>query len=252
MNIVLWVVQVLLALAFFAHGWLFLFPPAAVAEQMNASLPRWFQLFLGVAEVLAAVGLTLPGVTRIMPWLVDGRGGRDHDRDRVGNRVSSGAGRDELRGHHAAAVGDGHVRRVHAASGAAHRRPPRRVGTKRGPAAPVALALHPCGAVVSLPFAMVAPFVDPDSLPSIRPDGVPAIDIESPAFDRPLRIGVLLDGLTVPRWVAKILQDIGSGTVSDVVARDRGRHRSRAARRHVERMVCAAARRGPVPALGMV
>jgi uncharacterized membrane protein YphA (DoxX/SURF4 family) len=70
MNIVLWVVQVLLALAFFAHGWLFLLPPAAVAEQMNASLPRWFQLFLGVAEVLAAVGLTLPGVTRIMPWLV--------------------------------------------------------------------------------------------------------------------------------------------------------------------------------------
>jgi hypothetical protein len=70
MNIVLWVVQVLLAVAFFAHGWLFLFPPAAVAEQMNASLPRWFQLFLGVAEVLAAVGLTLPGVTRIMPWLV--------------------------------------------------------------------------------------------------------------------------------------------------------------------------------------
>ena len=70
MNIVLWVVQVLLALAFFAHGWLFLFPPAAIAEQMNASLPRWFQLFLGVAEVLAAVGLTLPGVTRIMPWLV--------------------------------------------------------------------------------------------------------------------------------------------------------------------------------------
>jgi uncharacterized membrane protein YphA (DoxX/SURF4 family) len=70
MNIVLWVLQVLLAVAFFAHGWLFLFPPAAVAEQMNASLPRWFQLFLGVAEVLAAVGLTLPGVTRIMPWLV--------------------------------------------------------------------------------------------------------------------------------------------------------------------------------------
>jgi uncharacterized membrane protein YphA (DoxX/SURF4 family) len=70
MNIVLWVVQVLLAVAFFAHGWLFLFPPAGIAEQMNASLPRWFQLFLGVAEVLAAVGLTLPGVTRIMSWLV--------------------------------------------------------------------------------------------------------------------------------------------------------------------------------------
>jgi len=39
-------------------------------EQMNASLPRWFQLFLGVAEILAAVGLTLPGLTRVHPWLV--------------------------------------------------------------------------------------------------------------------------------------------------------------------------------------
>ena len=70
MNIVLWVLQVLLAVAFLAHGWLFLSPPPEIAVQMNASLPRWFQLFLGVAEVLAAVGLTLPGLTRIMPWLV--------------------------------------------------------------------------------------------------------------------------------------------------------------------------------------
>jgi len=70
MNILLWVLQALLALAFFAHGCLLVFPPAAVADQMNASLPRWFQLFLGVAEVLAAVGLTLPGATRIQPWLV--------------------------------------------------------------------------------------------------------------------------------------------------------------------------------------
>jgi hypothetical protein len=70
MNILLWVLQMLLAVAFFAHGWLFLSPPAAIAEQMNASLPRWFQLFLGVAEVLAALGLTLPGLTRILPGLV--------------------------------------------------------------------------------------------------------------------------------------------------------------------------------------
>ena len=70
MNIVLWVLQVLLAVAFFAHGWMFLFPPPDIAALMNASLPRWFQLFLGVAEVLAAVGLTLPGLTRILPWLV--------------------------------------------------------------------------------------------------------------------------------------------------------------------------------------
>ena len=70
MNILLWVLQVLLALAFFAHGWMFLFPPPSFVAQMNASLPRWFQLFLGVAEILAAVGLTLPGLTRIQPWLV--------------------------------------------------------------------------------------------------------------------------------------------------------------------------------------
>ena len=70
MNIVLWILQVLLAVAFFAHGWLFLAPPAEIAAQMDASLPRWFQLFMGVAEVLAAVGLTLPGLTRILPWLV--------------------------------------------------------------------------------------------------------------------------------------------------------------------------------------
>jgi DoxX-like family len=70
MNRLLWVLQVLLALVFLAHGVLLLFPPAAVAEQMNASLPRWSQLFIGVAEILAAVGLTLPGVTRIQPWLV--------------------------------------------------------------------------------------------------------------------------------------------------------------------------------------
>jgi putative oxidoreductase len=70
MNILLWVLQVLLALAFLAHGWLFLFPPAAIVDQMNASFPRWFQLSLGVAEILAGVGLTLPGVARIQPWLV--------------------------------------------------------------------------------------------------------------------------------------------------------------------------------------
>jgi hypothetical protein len=70
LNILLWVLQVLLAVAFIAHGWLFLSPPPEIAVQMNATLPRWFQLFLGVAEVLAGVGLTLPGLTRVMPWLV--------------------------------------------------------------------------------------------------------------------------------------------------------------------------------------
>lgn len=70
MNILLWIVQVLLALAFLAHGIMFLAPPPDIAVLMNASLPRWFQVFLGVAEVSAAIGLTLPGLTRILPVMV--------------------------------------------------------------------------------------------------------------------------------------------------------------------------------------
>ena len=70
MNILLWVLQVLLAAAFLAHGLLFLFPPASLLAVMNAAINPAFRLFLGVAEVLAAIGLTLPGFTRIRPWLV--------------------------------------------------------------------------------------------------------------------------------------------------------------------------------------
>ena len=69
MNIILWVLQVLLAVAFLAHGWLFLFPPAEMLELMKP-IPPAFRIFIGMAEVLAAVGLTLPGITRILPWLV--------------------------------------------------------------------------------------------------------------------------------------------------------------------------------------
>jgi putative oxidoreductase len=66
----MWTLQILLAVVFLAQGAMMLFPPAAVAQQMNAALPRWFQLFIGVAEVLAAAGLTLPAITGIQPWLV--------------------------------------------------------------------------------------------------------------------------------------------------------------------------------------
>jgi uncharacterized membrane protein YphA (DoxX/SURF4 family) len=69
-NRLVWTLQILLALVFMAHGLMLLFPPEAVAQQINASLPRWFSLFIGVSEVLAAVGLTLPAFTGILPWLV--------------------------------------------------------------------------------------------------------------------------------------------------------------------------------------
>jgi len=70
MNIFLWVLQVLLAVVFLAHGWLLLSPPESMVAVMNATMSPAFRLFLGVAEVLAAIGLTLPGLTRILPWLV--------------------------------------------------------------------------------------------------------------------------------------------------------------------------------------
>ena len=70
MNILLWVLQVLLAAAFLAHGLMFLFPSADMAAAMDASIPRALRYLIGVAELVAAVGLTLPGITRIQPWLV--------------------------------------------------------------------------------------------------------------------------------------------------------------------------------------
>ena len=67
MSKLFWTLQVLLAVAFFAHGWMMLAPPPEVAVLMDASMARWFQVFVGAAEVAAAIGLTLPGLTRILP-----------------------------------------------------------------------------------------------------------------------------------------------------------------------------------------
>lgn len=69
MNIVLWILQTLLAAQFLWHGWIFVAPPAEIVEMMNAFIPPWLRIFIGVAELLAAVGLILPGATRILPWL---------------------------------------------------------------------------------------------------------------------------------------------------------------------------------------
>jgi hypothetical protein len=71
MNVFLWILQALLAALYLAHGGLLLFPPAQILAQMTAAgLVPAYRVFIGVAEVLAAIGLTLPGITRIRPWLV--------------------------------------------------------------------------------------------------------------------------------------------------------------------------------------
>ncbi len=69
LNITLWILQLLLAAAFAAHGWMMVAPPAELLQIMNEQLGVALRLFIGVAELLAAVGLILPGLTRILPWL---------------------------------------------------------------------------------------------------------------------------------------------------------------------------------------
>ena len=67
-NIAIWTVQVLLAgLFLFAGGYKLLAPVAAMTKQLP--LPGLFLRFLGVVEVLGALGLILPSLLRIRPYL---------------------------------------------------------------------------------------------------------------------------------------------------------------------------------------
>jgi uncharacterized membrane protein YphA (DoxX/SURF4 family) len=68
MNVLAWIVQVFLAVEFLFHGWIFISPPPMMAEAIAmGGLSVWFRQFIGVAEVLAAIGLIGPGLTRILP-----------------------------------------------------------------------------------------------------------------------------------------------------------------------------------------
>jgi len=70
MNVALWIVQVLLALLFlWAGGIKLVMPIEEMMKQMPLPLPGWFLRFIGVAEVLGALGLILPGLLRIRPGL---------------------------------------------------------------------------------------------------------------------------------------------------------------------------------------
>lgn len=69
MSIILWILQVLLAAAFAAHGWMLVSPPPELLPIMNEQLGVGFRLFLGVAEIAGAIGLLLPAMTRRLPWL---------------------------------------------------------------------------------------------------------------------------------------------------------------------------------------
>jgi hypothetical protein len=64
LNAALWVLQILLAMVFlFAGGAKLAMPLAEMTKQI--ALPGWFLRFIGVAEVLGAMGLILPGILRV-------------------------------------------------------------------------------------------------------------------------------------------------------------------------------------------
>jgi uncharacterized membrane protein len=68
MNVALWIVQGLLAALFlFAGGAKLVMSLDQMAGPV--ALPGWFLRFIGVAEVLGALGLILPGLLRIRPSL---------------------------------------------------------------------------------------------------------------------------------------------------------------------------------------
>ncbi len=75
MNIALWILQAILALFFLPHSRLLLDPEKNVPESMREEMQFFFDLspgfrrFLGVAEILGPLGLILPGLTGILPWL---------------------------------------------------------------------------------------------------------------------------------------------------------------------------------------
>lgn len=71
LNIVLWVLQVLVALAFLMAGSIKVFRYDAAREQMPwvKDVTRPLVTFIGSAEILGGLGLILPRLTGILPWL---------------------------------------------------------------------------------------------------------------------------------------------------------------------------------------
>jgi uncharacterized membrane protein YphA (DoxX/SURF4 family) len=73
MNIALWIVQGLLAAMYLMAGSMKTFQPAKVRENPQITWakhrPDRFIRFVGTAELLGALGLILPLVTGVLPWL---------------------------------------------------------------------------------------------------------------------------------------------------------------------------------------
>src|SRR5438046_434040 len=72
MNIVLLILQVLLAFVFLFHGYLMIAAPPAQTAQMPyiSAIPAGFRRLVGVLEALGGLGLVLPAIAHILPVLV--------------------------------------------------------------------------------------------------------------------------------------------------------------------------------------
>jgi putative oxidoreductase len=72
LNIALWIVQILLFAAFIMSGFMKLSSPISQLSSSMAwttALPEILVRFIGLAEVLGAVGLLLPSISKIQPQL---------------------------------------------------------------------------------------------------------------------------------------------------------------------------------------
>ena len=72
-QIVLWITQVLLAGFYGLAGFMktTMAPEQLVPIGLNyaVDIPHWLLLFIGACELAGAVGIVLPALTRIQPWL---------------------------------------------------------------------------------------------------------------------------------------------------------------------------------------
>jgi hypothetical protein len=71
MNIVLWIIQILLVLVFLFAGVTKLLPIIPMPPPPPGAWmpPMWFLKFIGLCEVLGALGLVLPGLFRRQQYL---------------------------------------------------------------------------------------------------------------------------------------------------------------------------------------
>ncbi|MHB8777993.1 MAG: DoxX family protein [Anaerolineales bacterium] len=71
MNIALWIIQGLLAAMYLMAGFMKSFQTEKAKEQLPWATNRTdgFVRFVGISELLGALGLILPLITGILPWL---------------------------------------------------------------------------------------------------------------------------------------------------------------------------------------